>query len=430
MTEVVSNGTVLADSTFKTRPNFSSYVRVDANAGGNHVRQIENHRRIRQMKFPSLTGRTDVDSFQVGLQDIGYKRWNDEGDYRSNAPYRDYDNIVDPVSGFVSAGGDADRGTGHKKIKSLVQLNDVPQSEAPQSKNSDRKVENKAPPELKRSNTYEPGAPSFWNSRATSDSWIRSQLGGWTSDHDPRKEPAESGKWRSKSAFVPKPPSEQSRDGRDHLAMKYMYSSSTQKSFEEVPWDTMLPQKMWAPVKTLEDRPDMISQRYTLKRYDPAAQEWQGTGRAWDWFQRRNGYYKDGPINFVSPNPRIQQIPNYSGCIGADNLDEKDNAKEPFNPYTVKRVNIPRYSETGHRPNIPGYQGCTLWQGKYKPAHGEPQVPNAQTSTAIVHKSMPISPNTSNHKRESQMSKMVTTVPPCNPFNLINKLEEVLENKA
>jgi hypothetical protein len=37
----------------------------------------------------------------------------------------------------------------------------------------------------------------------------------------------------------------------------------------------------------------------------------------------------------------------FSGCVGADNLDEKDNVKEPFHPYTVKRVNIPRYSETG-----------------------------------------------------------------------------------
>lgn len=45
-------------------------------------------------------------------------------------------------------------------------------------------------------------------------------------------------------------------------------------------------------------------------------------------------------------------------------------------------------------------------------------------------RSMPISPNNSNHKRDSQMSKMVTTVPPCNPFNQINKLEEVLESKV
>jgi len=37
----------------------------------------------------------------------------------------------------------------------------------------------------------------------------------------------------------------------------------------------------------------------------------------------------------------------YSGCIGADNLDEVNNVQEPFTPYTVKRVVIPRYSETG-----------------------------------------------------------------------------------
>ena len=110
------------------------------------------------MKFPTLSGRADVDSFKAfPAKDIGFKRWNDEGDFRANAPYRDYDNIVDPVSGFVSAGGDVDRGTGHKKIRPLAQLNDVPQCDAPQSKHSDRKNSEKAPPELRRSNTYEPG---------------------------------------------------------------------------------------------------------------------------------------------------------------------------------------------------------------------------------------------------------------------------------
>jgi len=37
----------------------------------------------------------------------------------------------------------------------------------------------------------------------------------------------------------------------------------------------MLIPKMWAPTSTLEERPDMISQTYTLRRYDPAAMEWQ-----------------------------------------------------------------------------------------------------------------------------------------------------------
>ncbi|XP_021373774.1 uncharacterized protein C7orf72-like [Mizuhopecten yessoensis] len=107
-----------------------------------------------------------------------------------------------------------------------------------------------------------------------------------------------------------------------------------------------------------------------------------------------------------------------SGSIGAENQDEIDNAQEPFDPYTVKRVLIPRYSETGHRPNIPGYKCCTLWRGVY--AQG------SQATTAITHKSLPISPNTSEHKKDSKMSKMVTTVAPCNPFNQINKLDEII----
>ena len=178
MTEAIAPGPVLADSVQKTRPNFQTYLLTDANAGGSTVRQIEEKRRIRHQKFPSLLGRQDVDSFQADFQNIGFKKWNDEGDHRAEAPYRDYDNIVDPVSGFVSAGGDVDRNTGHQKIKSLVQLSDTPQAQPPQQKDSDRKNEHSAPPELRRSNTYEPGAPSAWNSRKTSDIWIRTQLGG------------------------------------------------------------------------------------------------------------------------------------------------------------------------------------------------------------------------------------------------------------
>ncbi|WAQ94962.1 SPT48-like protein [Mya arenaria] len=348
MTEVFSAGTVLSDSNFKTRPHFSNYLYTDANAGGHAVNQIEEKRRIRHMKFPSLRGRCDVDSFQADLKNPGYKQWNDNGDFRAEAPYRDYDNIVDPVSGFVSAGGDVDRNTGHQKIKSLVQLNTTPQASVPKSRDSDRKSERAAPPELRRSETWEPGAPSKWNSRKTSDIWIRSQLGGWTSAHDTRKPPPE---------------------------------VQDMRRAKEVPWDVMLPPKQWAPTSTLEQRPDMISQTYTLHRYDPAANEWQNAGRSWDRFQKRNAYYKSAPIVF--------------------------------------------------KPNIPGYQGCTLYRGQYAPAHSHPAPPNSQATTQLVHKEKPVDSATlASHKRESKMSKMVTLVPPCNPFNQINKLEEVIANKV
>ena len=36
----------------------------------------------------------------------------------------------------------------------------------------------------------------------------------------------------------------------------------------------------------------------------------------------------------------------FSGCIGADNLEEIDNQVEPFDPYTIKRVPVPRPAET------------------------------------------------------------------------------------
>ncbi|KAK7488332.1 hypothetical protein BaRGS_00020491 [Batillaria attramentaria] len=424
MAEAVADKTVLADSTTKTRPHFQTYLMVDANAGGHSVQQIEEKRRIRHMKFPSLRGRHDFDSFQTGLSSPAFKVWNDDGDHHANAPYRSYDNIIDPVSGFVSAGGDVDRQTGHDHIRSLVQLNDTPQSAMPKAKNSVRASEPAAPPELKRENTWVPGGPTPWNSRKTSDIWIRSQLGGWTSDYDPRQQAPEVK--RSKSMYVPKPPSEESKTSRDHLALKYMYSSSTQRSYAEVPWDNMLPPKTWAPVSTMEEKPDMISQCFTKKKYDPAAQEWQSTGRSWDWFQRRRGYYKTQPINFSSPCPRAKQIPLYGGSIGAENLEEIDNAQEPFTPFTVKRVPIPRPSETAHRPNIPGYAGCTLWQGHYAPANTHPAPePPKQPTTSIVYRNMPL-PSAQPVKREAEMSRMVTLVPPCNPFNTIQKEEAVV----
>ncbi|XP_076461834.1 protein SPMIP7-like [Babylonia areolata] len=425
MAEGASSKLVLADSNEKTRPPFTTYLMTDANAGGHTVAQIEEKRRIRHMKFPPLKGRHDVDSFQTDLQDEGFKKWNDEGDHHATAPYRSYDNIIDPVSGFVSAGGDVDRSTGHRRIRSMVQLNRTPQSAAPCTQNSVRINEPAAPPDLKRDSTYCPGGPTAWNSRKMSDAWIKSQLGGWTSDHDPRKASAEVTK--SKSQFEPKPPSAGSKTSRDHLAKKYMYSSSAQRSYEEVPWDTMLPAKSWAPTSTAENKPDMISHRWSNKKYDSAAQEWQSTGRAWDWFQRRRGYYKTQPINFSSSCSRVQQIPNYGGSIGAENLEEIDNTQEPFKPLTAKRVPIPRPSETAHRPNIPGYKGCTLWQGKYAPAnaHAVP-LPSSQPTTSLIHKPMPLSRESQGNKREAEMSRMITLVPPCNPFNSIEREEVVV----
>lgn len=410
MEDLIKSTPILSDSTTKPRPNFDTFMVTDSNARGHQMQQIEEKRRLRHMKFPNLKGRHDVDSEQENVDtNIGFKKWNDDGEYHANAPYRTFDNCVDPTSGFVSVGGDVDRKTGHSQIRSLVQLNKTPQAVTPRGQHSIRK-EPSAPPELKREATWSPGAPTQWNSRKMLDITMRSNLGGWTSDTDPRE-----------ASRPHTSPDGASRSSRDKLALKYMYGTSTQRGYEEVPWDHFTPPKQWPPTSTAEEKPDQISHRWSSanKRYAPHAEEWQAVGRGLDWFLSRKNYYKDEAVAFCSQSKRTDHIPLYSGCIGADNTDDKDNAREPFNPYTVKRTEIPRPSETGHRPNIPLYAGCTLWQGYYAPAHSKAADRQyLQPTTNTVHKELPVEVSSpADHKRNAQMSKMITLVPPCNPFN-------------
>ncbi|XP_041366282.1 spermatogenesis-associated protein 48-like [Gigantopelta aegis] len=420
MEAVASKNHVLSDSNLKSRPEFRTYLTTDASAGGDVVTQIKEKRRRRHQNFPCLRGRADVDSFQEKVnENPSFKKWNDEGNYRAPAPYRSFDNIVDPVSGFVSVGGDMDRNTGHTMMRSFVLLSDTPQSAAPRDRHSNRTNEPAAPMELRRATTT--GGPSQWNSRKVPDASIRAKLGGWTSDHDPRKPVSQPlGLRRSKSMYAGPQSSELSKSSKDLLALKYMYSSSTQRGYEEVQWDNMLGPKVWPPVSTLEDKADPVSQRWNLKRYHPAAQEWQAMGRGWDWFQTRHGYYGNRPVVFCNPLPRTPHIPGYSGCVGAENLEEMDNIQEEFTPFTVKRATVPRPTDTAHRPNIPCYTGCSLWQGAYN-SNNSHHAAEAVPSTADVHRTHPVSPNESSFKRGSRMSKMVTLVPPCNPFNSVEK---------
>ena len=170
----------LSDSNSKSRPGFNSYMMTDANAKGNTVSQIEQQRLARQMKFPSLIGRQCPDSMKdpQNLNDASFKRWNDEGDHRAAAPFRSCDNIIDPVSGFVSVAGDVDRRTGRPLIAPLVQLNNTPQSYNPRQYNSVRANCISAPPETSRVTENDPGSPYPWNGRKVLDASLRASLGG------------------------------------------------------------------------------------------------------------------------------------------------------------------------------------------------------------------------------------------------------------
>lgn len=84
----------------------------------------------------------------------------------------------------------------------------------------------------------------------------------------------------------------------------------------------------------------------------------------------------------------------------------------------MKRVPIPRPAETAHRPNIPGYAGCTLYRPHSMPAHA---TTGDDQTTARTHRPMPLPTQNPEFKRDGEMSKTITLVPPNNPFNLIKR---------
>ena len=69
-------------------------------------------------------------------------------------------------------------------------------------------------------------------------------------------------------------------------------------------------------------------------------------------------------------------------------------------------------------PNIPRYTGCTLYnEGRIAwPMHSREPEPVPQT-TMRVHCRMPLDTTHRLNQKPSQLARMVTTVPPSNPFN-------------
>lgn len=420
MAEVISRTALSASAYPMDTYSQSRYGQTDA------IKQIEEARMRRQMKFPSLVGYSDFSSFRNPQKpsDVAFKRWNEKGDHSAPGPSRACDNIIDPVSGFVSAAGDVERKTGETHIPSMVDFNLTPQSNTPQSIHSVRLHCKSAPPDLRRLSEKDSGSPYKWNSRKMLDASIRAGLGGWTSDYPDQKTGATIQSGLRNSA------EDTEKLLRDKLAHKYIYTPTTQRAYEEVPWDDTLKPMRWAPITTLEEKPDQVSYVFNRNRYDPAHSEWQQAAPSWERAQSRRTTYKtNAPVPgtvFCSPCPRGGQIPLYGGCIGARNIEEIDNAGNTFTPLTMKRVEIPRPTETAHRPNIPGYAGCTLYRSEYNQSYCEDK-PERPTTTATCYRTMPVTPNNSEYRRNGSMSRLVTTVPPCNPYTQKDRADVVLQ---
>ncbi|KAM5158268.1 protein SPMIP7 [Mantella aurantiaca] len=352
-------------------------------------------------------------------------------------PLRDDVALLDPCSGFMSAGADADLrpGTG-KTIACLADHSDVkPGHSDPWEQRYRCKT---APPGggAIAHTQYKPCVPNQrakeetrdfrdlihkegtrWNSLARSDAALRTRLGGWTSNKKVTPQVTNG----HGSSIVPKFVLQHSEDtcSRDALVHKFMYTSSIQRAYEDVPWDSKLPPKLQPPESTLEKMPDPISQHFTLKRYEPKPEIWQLTGDMWDRFQTRVFHGQKKPLTFISPYPHMDHIPGYCGFTGSVNTEDIDNPGGVFTPFTKVRTLQPRYTNTAHTPNIPGYTGRVHWIAIH-PANSNLPSPPSYTDKKM-NGSLIGSRTGSAYKHQGPLSKMITTVSPCNPYNKLEK---------
>ncbi|XP_070583270.1 protein SPMIP7 isoform X1 [Erythrolamprus reginae] len=275
------------------------------------------------------------------------------------APHRDDVSIINTASGFVSPGGKVDRQIlDNKAYEPLLDGKDTHSSQQATVFCRRSQVGDRTAPLLKEINCNQ-----WWNSRAIPDVSVRSRLGGWTSPVKVIPNPP-----KAKENFIPHTfifhvdTDDQSGDTsselcRDKRARKYMYTSTIQRGYEEVPWDNMLSPKVRPAHSRLQPMVDIS----TSKRYEPAEEISQVVGGLWDRFQKRMFTEPQRPINFVSPSSRTQQIPSYTGCIGSENFEDLDNPFVDLITYNRVRTAMPHYVKSSHSPNTLGYTGKVHW---------------------------------------------------------------------
>ncbi|XP_041039903.1 spermatogenesis-associated protein 48 [Carcharodon carcharias] len=371
---------------------------------------------VAQTVVPYVRGPEDrhfFTSFQE-QDNVAFARWNPDmsapDEFYPLAPHRHEVQLLDVSSGFKSPGASAETGT--KRIPNFAFYREA---------GGECRAHTAIPVS---SLLQQESHTARWNSRSVSAAAVRARVGGWTSPVRVTPSPhltPDSFKTHTFNFNVD--PSVQtsydatSESTRDATARKYMYATTTQRSYEDVNWDCKLAPKI-KPADTTQDKiADPMSRHATLKRYDASPHMWQAvSGHGyWDKTQSRPFSAAAKPINFTSLFPRIHQIPLYSGSVGGNNLEDVDNPYTEFNPYTVPRTEKPRHTDTTHCPNIPGYTGKRQWTGTETNKANFSRLfhPPAERVCGIPHGSE----KQSKYRHQSPFSKMITTVSPYNPFN-------------
>ncbi|XP_054551790.1 spermatogenesis-associated protein 48 isoform X2 [Talpa occidentalis] len=329
-------------------------------------------------------------------------------------PLRDDVPLGDVCSGFMSPGGDADLKPGFgRTIPNLVDFSDVkPQHRVPRPDSGFQAT-------LKRQKNIleELKQDRRWNSRATPDISIRARLGGKRTKSSSlnysvnRPHHVAYGR----ICFLKDDEEPDKQSSKRYNAKDSFYKSSTQKAYEVVPWDKMLPPKLNPEETTLEKAADLISQCFTQKRYESKPAITQMVGGLWDRFQTRPLLASVKPTTFVSPCSRSKYIPLYTGCVQSANDDDIDNPFGDITSLAKPRSSRAIYTNTSRTANIPGYTGKVHFTATH-PANSD--IPAATPSSdSEVHHILRKEMEFDLFHRQAPLSRMVTTVGPYNPFN-------------
>ncbi|XP_003463518.2 protein SPMIP7 [Cavia porcellus] len=335
------------------------------------------------------------------------------------SPLRDDTPLGDPCSSLMSPGGDADLKPGiGRAIPNLGSFNDVkPQHRVPRPDTGFQST-------IKRQTILlqELQQDRRWNSRKVLDISIRARLGGWTSPvrvtpsqtHQEQSSISRRNVLEEEEAHVddgePLVPSNKEYNVKDSV-----YKSSTQKAYEAVPWDKMLPPKLDPEETTVEKAADLVSQSCTLKRYESAPAITQMVSGLWDRFQTRRFSAPAKPISFVNPSSRSKYIPLYSGHLPAADSDALDDPCGDIMALPQPRRSKPLYTNTSRAANIPGYTGKVHFMAT-QPANSN--IPSTSPSpNSELHRTLRKEMRVDLFRHQGPLSRMVTTVRPYNPFN-------------
>nr|XP_030727237.1 spermatogenesis-associated protein 48 [Globicephala melas] len=334
-------------------------------------------------------------------------------------PLRDDVPLGDTCSGFVSPGGDADLKPGvGRTIPSLVDFSDVkPQHRVPRPDTGFQTT-------LKRKKILleELKQDRRWNSRAVPDISIRARLGGWTSPLRVTALQPHHEEYSVNHLYTFDEKATCTDDGEPLLqsSKKYnakdsFYKSSTQKAYEMVPWDKMLPPKLDPEETTVEKAADPISQCFTLKRYEGLPAITQMVGGLWDRFQTRSFLAPVKPVNFVSPSSRSKYIPLYTGCVHSTNADDVDDPCGDITSLAKPRSSEILYTSSSCSANIPGYAGKVHFTATHPANSRRPST--TPSPDPGVHHILRREMAVDLFRHQGPLSRMVTTVKPYNPFN-------------